>query len=422
MERRARRGTTGGERLLLAGTLVLGAAGALLASSAVRARVARAAAAAALPSTDGGRLAPELRTPLLPQERASAAPPPDPRTQAFAAVRVLAAELADANATRSAWPTAVLAVAASLDPGARAELVRVLADPARGADERVAAAELIGALDPSAPVLPPAALTFLRAAAVESDAPALRTAAAARVLARSGDAADRAVLVACVLDAAAGERGLVAGWALAAAPAEEVARAVAAGTDWAGAEVAARTAVVLAQIVRGAPALMEELRDELARCAGARLVAAERDPAVRLRGIALLGALDSPRARDGLRAVLADPAAEPALVRAAVGALAACAEDGATLPALVTLLRGAGPHALAGAEALARMDDVPPPIAGEARALLRSVAASAAVPGERRRAVLALAARAEPADRDWLAALARAESDPSVQAFASVSR
>src|SRR5436190_750567 len=80
---------------------------------------------------------------------------------------------------------------------------------------------------------------------------ARRTAAAARVLARSGDAADRAVLVACVLDAAAGERGLFAGWALAAAPAEEVARAVAAGTDWAGAEVAARTAVVLAQIVRG---------------------------------------------------------------------------------------------------------------------------------------------------------------------------
>jgi hypothetical protein len=382
--------------------------------------------ARAQPRAPSLHASPEPERVLVTPERAPAAPIGDPDPARIEpALAELAALLEAPRTTRVQWERAVRATAGSLSGVHAPGLLAAAADPARAESVRVAAAELLRVRDEESGslALPGPALHALRTAAASAEPFPMRCAAACRALAWFGDAGDRLALVQALGDPAAGPRAELAAHGLQGTRSTDVVPdLVALATRGTDADVARRALVTLERM--GAMALRtewwpESLRAEVGAALAAGTVGLEPGSELRLRALALMEAFRGPEAEALLLAELqATPGAETARVAAGLiddprdprvrGELAALlAED--ALPA---------ENRLAVAETLLRTADEPHGSETEAARLwLRNVALGDGSPAARRRAVAALAGLRDPADRGWLAELARSEEALALHAL-----
>lgn len=338
--------------------------------------------------------------------------------------------LENPSSARSTWDLELAAVARSLDGTFQSELLALLSAPARQASERVAAAELLHAVqrleaetrDSTCELcpLPGPALDALRAASMDPGPCPLLRAAAQRALAVFGTAEDRAALVARLADPSDPDARNVAAWGLRSARDSsvltELANLACRGED----SGAAESALIAIDGLLRAPARMEALpavRAELAREISRLACDSTAPRSLRLRSMVVLGATDSVEGGEALWRVLEDPSADQGLARAAVQAWQA--REAASAASAT----GAGPreilaraaHPLAAAEALvltaggAQLD---PALNEDLRFVLRHSAGAERPLSERRRAVVALAQLQDPLDTEWFEQTAQQESDP----------
>jgi hypothetical protein len=376
------------------------------------------------PRQSSVRAVPEPERVLVTPERAPAAAAAEAQAdtaRSEPALTELAALLDAPRTTRVQWDAAVRATAGSLADAHAPALLAAAGDPARPESVRVAAAELLRVRDEREArlALPGSALHALRTAAASAEPLPTRCAAACRALAWFGDAGDRLALVRALGDSTDPALAAAAGHGLRAAHAADVVPdLVGLALRGADEDAAGRALVTLIELAERQP-WPEALRAEVAGAVQGAAFApgSERE----LRALGLLVALDVHAAE---AALLAAAQGAPEAARVAAGGLArADAHVRRELAGLLERTELPVETRLAAAEALVRGADAPADACRTAaRAWLRAVAesdgdGSPGSLGARRRAVAALAGLGDPADREWLAALARSEEALALHAL-----